>query len=73
MPSFVQMYTRVRRDHSSICRFRAELTRLGIMVKLLRELNKQLTKHGISRIKQGAIVDASIVDSPHAPDRSILI
>ena len=67
------MYTRVRRDHSSICRFRAELTRLGIMVKLLRELNKQLTKHGIGRIKQGAIVDASIVDNPHAPDRSILI
>ena len=27
-------------DHSTICRFRAELTRLGIMDKLLRELNK---------------------------------
>ena len=67
------MYTRVRRDHSSICRFRAKLTRLGIMGKLLRELNKQLTKHGISRIKQGAIVDASIMDSPYTPDRSIHI
>ena len=60
-------------DHSTICRFRAELTRLGIMDKLLRELNKQFKKHGISRIDQGAIVDASIVDSPHAPDGSILI
>ena len=60
-------------DHSTICRFRAELTRLGIIDKLLRELNKQFKKHGISRIKQGAIVDASIVDSPHAPDGSILI
>ena len=60
-------------DHSTICRFRAELTRLEIMDKLLRELNKQFKKHGISRIKQGAIVDASIVDSPHAPDGSILI
>ena len=60
-------------DHRTICRFRAELTRLGIMDKLLRELNKQFKKHGISRIDQGAIVDASIVDSPHAPDGSILI
>ena len=60
-------------DHSTICRFRAELTRLGIMDKLLRELNKQFKKHGISRIDQGAIVDASIVDSPHAPDGSIFI
>ena len=60
-------------DHSTICRFRAELTRLGIMDKLLRELNKQFKKHGISRIDQGAIVDTSIVDSPHAPDGSILI
>ena len=60
-------------DYSTICRFRAELTRLGIMDKLLRELNKQFKKHGISRIDQGYIVDASIVDSPHAPDGSILI
>ena len=60
-------------DHSTICRFRAELTRLEIMDKLLKELNKQFKKHGISRIDQGAIVDASIVDSPHAPDGSILI
>ncbi len=60
-------------DHSTICRFPAELTRLGIMDKLLKELNKQFKKHGISRIDQGAIVDASIVGSPHAPDGSILI
>ena len=43
------------------------------MDKLLRELNKQFKKHGISRIDQGAIVGESIVDSPHAPDGSILI
>lgn len=60
-------------NHSTIRRFRTELTRLGIMDKLLRELNKQFKKHGISRIDQGAIVDASIVDSPYAPDGSILI
>lgn len=60
-------------DHSTISRFRLELTRLGIMDKLLRELNKQFKKRGISHINQGAIVDASIVDSPHAPDGSIVI
>ena len=43
------------------------------MDKLLKELNKQFKKHGISRIDHGAIVDANIVDSPHAPDGSILI
>ena len=43
------------------------------MNKLLKELNKQFKKHGISRIDQRAIVDASIVDSPNAPDGSILI
>ena len=60
-------------NHSAIYRFRAELTRLEIMDKLLRELNKQFKKHGISRIDQGAIVDTTIVNSPNAPDRSILI
>ena len=60
-------------DHSTISRFRSELTRLGIMDKLLRELNKQFKKHGISRIDQGAIIDASIVDSPHAPTGGLVI
>lgn len=60
-------------DHSTISRFRTELTRLCIMDKLLRKLNEQFKKHGISRIDQGAIVDASIVDSPYALDGSILI
>ena len=61
-------------DHSTISRFRLELTRLvDYMDKLLKELNKQFKKQGISRIDHGAIVDASIVDSPHAPDGSILI
>ena len=60
-------------DHSTISRFRLELTRLGVMDKLLKELNKQFKKQGISHIDHGAIIDASIVDSPHAPDGSILI
>ena len=60
-------------DHSTISRFRTELTHLGIMDKLLGELNKQFKKHGISRIDQGAIVDAGIVDSPYSPDGRVVI
>ena len=48
-------------DHSTISRFRLELTRLGVMDKLLKELNKQLKKQGSSHIDHGAIIDASIV------------
>ena len=43
------------------------------MDKLLREFNKQFQKHGISRIDQGANIDASIVDSPHAPTSGVVI
>ena len=50
-------------DHSTISRFCLDLTCLGVMDKLLKELNKQFKKQGISRIDHGAIVDASIVDS----------
>lgn len=60
-------------DHSTISRFHLEITRLGIMDKLLGELYKQFEKHGISHINQGALVDASIVDSLHAPDGRIVI
>ena len=54
-------------DHSTICRFRLELVDKGVMEKLFKLFNKQLQKHGIMTIKEGAIVDASIVDSPNKP------
>ena len=52
-------------DHSIICRFRTELTRLGIMDKLLRELNKQFKKHGISRIQEGDVATESLSGRIH--------
>ena len=52
-------------DHSTICRFRTELTRLGIMDKLLRELNKQFKKHGISRIQEGDVATESLSERIH--------
>lgn len=54
-------------DHSTISRFRSALTELGLMDKLMRELNKQFKKYNIDRVCEGVIVDATIVDSPHHP------
>lgn len=42
------------------------------MDKLLKAFNKQLSAHHIS-IKQGVLIDASIVDSPHSPDGTLRI
>jgi transposase, IS5 family len=53
-------------DHSVISRFRTELTEKGVYEKLFKALNKQLEKHKII-VKTGAIVDASIIDTPLKP------
>ncbi len=47
-------------DHSTICRFRKVLTDKKAHEKLLNAINKQLENHSIL-IKQGAIIDASII------------
>lgn len=57
-------------DHSTICRFRNSLVKHSLFDKLLEMINAQLNQHGIMRIEEGALVDASIVDSPYAPDGS---
>lgn len=53
-------------DHSTISRFRTELTRLGLIEKVFEAVNKQLAKHRVS-IKSGVIVDASVIDTPNKP------
>lgn len=53
-------------DHSVISRFRSELTNKGVYEKLFKAMNKQLEKHKII-VKNGAIVDASIIDTPLKP------
>lgn len=52
-------------DHSTICRFRLELVDKGLMERLFKLFDRQLQQHGIMAIKEGAIVGASIVDSPN--------
>jgi IS5 family transposase len=53
-------------DHSVLSRFRTEMTKKGAYEKLFKAINKQLEKHKII-VKKGAIVDASIIDSPLKP------
>ena len=53
-------------DHSVLSRFRTEMTQKGVYEKLFKAINKQLEKHKII-VKKGAIVDASIIDSPLKP------
>lgn len=53
-------------DHSILSRFRTEMTEKGVYEKLFKALNKQLEKHKII-VKKGAIVDASVVDTPLKP------
>lgn len=53
-------------DHSTLSRFRTIMTKAGAYEKLFRQMNKQLEKHKII-VKTGAIVDASVIDTPLKP------
>lgn len=53
-------------DHSTLSRFRTLMTEKKVYEKLFTEINKQLEKHKIL-VKKGAIIDASVIDSPYKP------
>ena len=53
-------------DHSTISRFRKLMTQEKAYEKLFKEINKQLETHAII-VKTGALVDASIIDTPLKP------
>lgn len=53
-------------DHSTLSRFRTAMTKSGAFEKLFKEINKQLASHQIV-VKTGAIVDASVIDTPLKP------
>lgn len=53
-------------DSTTICRFRKSLVDGGVYDELLTEINRQLEVKGVI-IKSGAIVDASVTDSPRRP------
>lgn len=53
-------------DHSTISRFRTLMTKKKAYEKLFKEINRQLEQHEII-IKTGAIIDASVIDTPLRP------
>jgi len=53
-------------DHSTLSRFRTAMTKQGAYDKLFKEINRQLEGNNII-IKSGAIVDASVIDTPLRP------
>lgn len=53
-------------DHSTISRFRSDLTKANAFEPLFKQINLQLEKHNIV-VKKGAIVDASVIDTPLKP------
>ncbi len=59
-------------DHSTICRFRNTLLELNLYTRLFEEINSQLEqKEIIVKETEGAIVDATIVESSRRPRRVI--
>ena len=53
-------------DHSVISRFRSELTKKEAFEKIFKQINAQLENKGLI-VKTGAIVDATVTDSPRKP------
>jgi IS5 family transposase len=53
-------------DHSVISRFRCELTKKEAFEKIFEHINTQLESKGLI-VKTGAIVDATVTDSPRKP------
>jgi IS5 family transposase len=53
-------------DHSTLSRFRTAMTKANAFEPLFKEVNRQLEEKQIV-IKKGALVDASVVDTPLKP------
>ena len=53
-------------DHSTLSRFRTAMTKAKAYEPLFKEINAQLASHNII-VKTGAIVDASVIDTPLKP------
>jgi transposase, IS5 family len=55
-------------DHSTLWRFREELTRDGLIDRLLEEINRQLEEKGLI-VKRGTLVDASFMQARARPPK----
>jgi transposase, IS5 family len=57
-------------DHSTICRFRNSLLELNLYDTLFEEINHQIATKGLL-VREGAIVDAAIIESSRRPRKVI--
>lgn len=57
-------------DYSTVCRFRNALLGLNLYEKLFEEITRQLESHSLL-IREGAIVDATIIESSRRPRKVI--
>lgn len=57
-------------DSTTICRFRNSLLNVDVLPKLFKIINEQLTENGFI-IKQGALIDASIIESSCRPRKVV--
>lgn len=57
-------------DHSTICRFRQALLELNLYEELFQEINRQLEERGLL-VREGAIVDATLITSARRPRKTI--
>jgi transposase, IS5 family len=56
-------------DHTTLCRFRNRLVEAGLTEKLFGEFERQLDQRGLL-LKQGTMIDASLIASPHRPPQA---
>ena len=54
-------------DHSTLSRFRSELSEKRAMNRLLKQLNAQLARNGVEICQGGGIIDASIIPTSRKP------
>lgn len=59
-------------DHSTICRFRNSLLVLGLYEKLFEEILRQLEERDLL-VREGAIVDATVIESSRRPRKAVEI
>jgi len=59
-------------DHSTICRFRNSLLGLGLYEKLFEEILRQLEERDLL-VREGAIVDATVIESSRRPRKAVEI
>jgi IS5 family transposase len=59
-------------DYSTICRFRNSLIELGLYEKLFEEIVRQLEGRGLL-VREGAIVDATVIESSRRPRKAVEI